>query len=446
VDLRAAAAGPLARRFPLRWLAAHGVLPLGAAADGSVTVAAAGTPAAAVHDTLARGLAAAVTFVPVAAGDLQAALLGADRDAPAATAADAASLASDAPVVQLVDTLLAEAVRAGASDVHLEATADGAQVRMRVDGVLHDVQRVPAAYGAGAVGRVKILAGLDVGERRRPQDGRTRITVGARALDVRVATLPALHGESVVLRLLDPAGGARTLEEVGLAPALRARFEALVDRPSGLVVVCGPTGSGKTTTLYAALRRVARPGVKVVTVEDPVEYELPGVVQSPVNPRTGYGFADALRAILRHDPDVILVGEMRDAETARIAVQAALTGHLVLTTLHTTDAPGAVTRLLDMGVEPYLVGATLHGVLAQRLVRTLAPGGDALRGRTGIHELLVLDDPLRDAIARGARGEALRALATAAGWVPLREDGFAKAAAGLTTRDEVLRVTAGDVA
>jgi type II secretory ATPase GspE/PulE/Tfp pilus assembly ATPase PilB-like protein len=501
-ELRDAALGPLARELPSAWLEAHLVLPLGVAADGALRVAAGGRPDATVLDALARRFARPVRLEPVPAQDLRAAVL-AVREAAAAPADPLAAddpvadvddggrlraLADEAPVVTVVDALLRDALRLGASDVHLEPAADGVRVRFRLDGVLRDVQRVAPALRAGVVGRVKVLAGLDVAERRRPQDGRARVRVGggdgaAREVDLRVATLPALHGESVVLRVLDH-GGARDLGALGMPGAVRAGLERLLARTTGLVLVTGPTGSGKTTTLYAALARVSAPGVKVVTVEDPVEYRMPGVVQVPVRPALGVTFAAALRAILRHDPDVVLVGEMRDRETAETAVQAALTGHLVFSTLHTTDAAGGVARLADMGVERYLIAATVQGILAQRLVRLLCDGcaadgapdaaaldtlramagdgasdaadgvtsrwrravgcaacaGSGYRGRTGIYELLTATDAVRGAIAAGEPLAALRARARREGLVPLAADGLRLARAGRTTVDEVLRV------
>ena len=505
-ELRAAAAAAMARELPAAWLEAHLVLPLDVAPDGALRVASGGRPDETVLDALARRFARPVRLVPVAASDLRAAVLavahdaGSPRDAadadPDATATldgergeddgRLRALADEAPVVTVVDALLRDALRLGASDVHLEGAPDGVRVRFRLDGVLQDVQRVAPSLRAGVVSRVKVLAGLDVAERRRPQDGRARVRVvteggGAREVDLRVATLPALHGESVVLRVLDHGAGVRDLATLGMSESMRVGVERLVARTTGLVLVTGPTGSGKTTTLYAALARVSAPGVKVVTVEDPVEYRMPDVVQVPVRPGVGLGFAQALRAILRHDPDVVLVGEMRDRETADTAVQAALTGHLVLSTLHTTDAAGAVTRLVDMGIERYLVAATVQGILAQRLVRTLcdacaessppdptqlatlealtdaapvdagaarwrravgcaACAGSGFRGRSGIYELLVASEAFRSAVAAGASLDALRALARREGLVPLAADGLRLARAGGTTLDEVLRV------
>ncbi|MGZ8493249.1 MAG: GspE/PulE family protein [Gemmatirosa sp.] len=504
-ELRAAATGALARELPSAWLEAHLVLPIGLAEDGALRVAAGAEPDATVLDALARRFARPVRLVPVAPQDLRAAVLAA-REGPSggadamigeepadvdgarrATADDGRlrALADEAPVVTVVDALLRDALRLGASDVHLESAPDGVRVRFRLDGVLQDVQRVAPALRSGVVSRVKVLAGLDVAERRRPQDGRARVRVAGadgapREVDLRVATLPALHGESVVLRVLDHGGGARDLPSLGMPDGVRERFERVLTRTTGLVLVTGPTGSGKTTSLYAALARVAAPGVKVVTVEDPVEYRMPGVVQVAVQPKIGLTFASALRAILRHDPDVVLVGEMRDRETAETAVQAALTGHLVFSTLHTTDAVGGVARLADMGVERYLIAATVQAILAQRLVRVLcvacaqpatpdasqlallstmvvddagavdarwrravgcaACAGTGYRGRTGIYELLVVGEAMRAPIAAGAPLDALRAQARREGLVPLAADGLRLARVGRTTLDEVLRV------
>ena len=495
-DLRAAAAGPLAQRFPLRWLEEHAVVPLDVQ-DGTARVAADGTPPPHVLDALERLLGARVSCVAAGAGDIRAALVAAPRAAVAtgdgaarlrarasgvaggdATESldDLRALASREPVVQVVNAMLAEAARAGASDVHVEPQPDGLRVRMRLDGVLREAQALGPEFRAAVVSRLKVLAGLDIAERRLPQDGRARVRVGDRELDVRVATLPALHGESVVLRLLD--GGSddrepRTLEALGFPAPTLATLRGVVRRSSGLVLVTGPTGSGKTTTLYAALRERSTPGVKVVTVEDPVEYRLDGVVQLPVNVRAGFGFPTALRAILRHDPDVILVGEMRDADTADIAIRAALTGHLVLSTVHTTDALGALARLRDMGVPAYLLTATLQAVLAQRLVRRSCEGcaewgevpralreafgaeapareragrgcaqcaGTGFRGRQAIAELVVLDEALREAFARGEGLSVLRTLVRQRGTASLPDDGLRLVRDGITTLGELSRV------
>ena len=496
-DLRAAAAGALAARVPARWLEEHAVLPL-ELDSGTLVVAADGVIPSIVQDALERAFRADVRVVPHGAGDIRAAILSAPRVAAQETDTassggdllrgeltesldDLRALASREPVIQVVNAMLAEASRAGASDVHVESRPDGLRVRMRLDGVLRDAQQLGAEFRSAVISRLKVLAGLDIAERRLPQDGRARVRVGDRELDVRIATLPALHGESVVLRLLDGghAEHPSSLESLGLSADVLTQWRALLQRATGLLLVSGPTGSGKTTTLYAALRERSTPGVKVVTVEDPVEYRLDGIVQLPVNTRAGFGFPNALRAILRHDPDVILVGELRDAETADIAVQAALTGHLVLSTVHTTDAIAALARLQEMGVPPYLLSATLQGVLAQRLVRRVCThcgawrpltehervrvassgaaitqlregagcvhcAGTGFRGRVAIAELLVLDDALRSAFTQGASLVELRAMVRARGVRSLREDGLRCVAAGETTIDEVVRMVSED--
>ena len=393
---------------------------------------------------------------------------------PDAALDDLVALAGEAPVVRLVNLLLLEALDARASDIHLEAYANELRVRYRIDGVLLDAPSPPKSLAAAVISRVKIMADLDIAERRVPQDGRIRLTLRNRQVDVRVSTVPILHGESVVLRLLDKERGRIGLEDLGMAgDTLRALGEA-IGRPHGIVLATGPTGSGKTTTLYAAVDRIRTGREKILTVEDPVEYELPGVAQMPVHEKVGVTFASALRALLRQDPDVLLVGEIRDEETAEIATHAALTGHLVLSTLHTNDAAGALTRLLDLGVAPYLVASTVEVVLAQRLVRVICDGcreavepdaatralvghaegtplhacrgagcdrcrGTGYRGRTGIYELLVLDDEVRGALQTGAGR--LRQLAVVRGMRTLREDGLRQVRAGVTTLDEVLRVT-----
>lgn len=506
--LRDAAAGPLAHQFPVRWLEEHGVLPL-AVVDGVAEIAAEGVLPPLVADALARTLRTSLVVRPHAVGDIRAALVAAPRHAAAnGTSGNGASgngvsgngvslhgddteslddlraLAAREPVVQVVNALLSEAVRSGASDVHCESTPSGLRVRMRHDGVLRDVQQLGMNFQAGVLSRLKVLAGLDIAERRLPQDGRARVRLDDRDVDLRVSTLPALHGESLVLRLLDSGGNQpRTMDALGIAPATRDALSQLIARSSGLVLVTGPTGSGKTTTLHAALAERSTPGVKVVTVEDPVEYRLDGVVQLPVNVKAGFGFPNALRAILRHDPDVILVGELRDTETAELAVQAALTGHLVLSTLHTTDACGAMARLTDMGVPPYLLSATLHGVLAQRLVRVtcdacgtwraltddearralavrpaLEPAvtrvrtgagcdrcaNTGYRGRVAITELLVIDDTLRSAFMDGTTLDGLRRLARARGVPSLLHDGWRAVRDGVTTIEEVMRVIGED--
>ena len=373
---------------------------------------------------------------------------------------------SAAPAIRYVNRLLAEAVRRGATDAHVEAVAEGLRCRLRVDGFLH-VLDMPPAPAEAVLSRIKLLAGLDIAERRLPQDGRLSTTLEGRRIDLRVSVLPALHGESAVLRLLDRARTPLSLDQLGLSAHLTEGLRALAGQGSGILLVTGPTGSGKTTTLYALLDHLNRPERKIVTVEDPVEYRLDGITQVPVRPDIGVSFARSLRSILRHDPDILLIGEIRDAETARIAVQAALTGHLVLATLHTNDAPGAVLRLKDMGIEDYLLAATIGGIMAQRLVRRLKPGAGAARrdppeflrrlgigaeeaaglkqaahddfsGRFPIGELVCADDAFRRLIVAGS-GEDLRCAALAGGMVPLGRDGLNRALAGETTIEEVLR-------
>jgi type II secretory ATPase GspE/PulE/Tfp pilus assembly ATPase PilB-like protein len=388
---------------------------------------------------------------------------------------DLRDLANQPPVVRYVNLLLREANQARASDVHLEATREGLRVRLRIDGVLSEMAGPPGSMHAAIVSRIKLLAELDIAERRLPQDGRIRVRLEARELDLRISTVPTLHGESVVLRLLDHAGRPAELEELGMAPEALAQFRVLAQRPHGILLSTGPTGSGKTTTLYAALGLRNREAEKIVTVEEPVEYHLAGVTQVPVSRKAGLGFAEALRNILRQDPDVLMVGEMRDGETASIAVQAAMTGHLVFSTLHTNDAVSAIPRLTDLGVEPYMVAATVEAVLAQRLVRRICgdcrtrykpdPATVALLagrpvgsmtlergagcggcrntgflGRTGLFELLVMTEAMKEALSRGADLSQLRALARESGMSSLRHDGWAKVQAGITTIEEVMRV------
>ena len=385
---------------------------------------------------------------------------------------DLVSLANEAPVVRLVNLLLLEALEARASDVHIEGYARNLRVRYRIDGVLRDVPSPPVQLMPAVISRLKIMAELDIAERRVPQDGRIRLRLQDRQVDVRVSTLPTLHGESIVLRLLDSESGRVGLEQLGMSTATLAQFVDVISRPHGIVLATGPTGSGKTTTLYAAIDRIRTGREKILTVEDPVEYELAGVPQVPVNEKVGVTFATALRALLRQDPDIILVGEIRDAETAEIATQAALTGHLVLSTLHTNDAPSALTRLLELGIAPYLATSTVDAILAQRLVRTVCrdcreevPIGhtraadDAIpttewrgrgcercsdtgyRGRTGIYELLTVDESLRGELMRRGGATDLRRIARASGMQTLYEDGLRHVRAGVTTLEEVLRVT-----
>src|SRR5688500_1281705 len=388
--------------------------------------------------------------------------------------ADLLEAENDAPIIRLINALLTQAVREGASDVHLEIFESRALVRYRVDGALRDVVEPRRGLHPAMVSRIKVMASLDIAEKRLPQDGRIALRIAGRPIDVRVSTIPTANGERVVLRLLDKQAGRLTLDALGMAPATRDAIDALIQSPHGIFLVTGPTGSGKTTTLYSSLTRLDRKTRNILTVEDPIEYELDGIGQTPVNPRIEMTFARALRAILRQDPDVVMIGEIRDLETAQIAVQASLTGHLVLATLHTNDAPGAVTRLVDMGIEPYLLASTLNGVLAQRLIRKLcaacrqpyepdagektifgrsvpdrlyrAVGCGACnftgyKGRTGIYELLTLDDDLRKLIHDTAPERELRAHGVRQGMIRLREDGLRWVRDGSTSLDEVLRVT-----
>ncbi|RMD89920.1 MAG: type II secretion system protein GspE, partial [Alphaproteobacteria bacterium] len=387
-------------------------------------------------------------------------------------------LASEAPVVRLVNRMIAAAIERRASDIHLEPFENRLRLRYRIDGVLTEGDPPPFRLRAAIVSRIKIMARLDIAERRLPQDGRIKIVVRGTPVDLRVSTLPSLYGEGVVLRVLDRESIALDFAALGIDGAALERFLAALDRPNGIFLVTGPTGSGKTTTLYAALSRLNEVGRKIITVEDPVEYQLDGVNQIQVRPSIGLGFADVLRSILRHDPDIVLVGEIRDLETAEIAAQAALTGHLVLSTLHTNSAAASITRLLDMGVEDYLVTATVNGVAAQRLVRRLcescrtsyepdaalathlglerlaqapfrlwraggceACNGTGYFGRTSLLETLIVDDEIRRIILKGGDAEAVGRAARAAGMRTLYEDGVAKALAGITSIEEVLRVT-----
>ena len=389
----------------------------------------------------------------------------------------AAKGAEDAAVVKLVNLILSQAVREGTSDIHIEPDEDIFRVRYRVDGILHEVLTPPKGLHAMVISRIKILADLDVSERRLPQDGRFRIHYDGRDIDVRVNTLPTVQGEKAVLRILDKGKGILRLEDMGFDEDTLIQFRESFHKSEGLVLITGPTGSGKTTTLYAVLNELNSPEKNIVTVENPVEYRLPRVNQVQVNPAIGLTFAAGLRAILRQDPDIVLIGEIRDRETAEIAVRASLTGHLVLATLHTNDAPGAVPRLMDMGIDPFLVASSLQAVLAQRLVRRIcshckievkpepivwsrfAPGhpyptkplarGKGCRecrktgykGRTGLYELLVVTDEIRQAILAGASGDEIARLARKHGLRKLREDGIRKVLEGVTTIDEVLRVT-----
>jgi len=358
-------------------------------------------------------------------------------------------LASAAPVVRLVNQLVTMATEARASDIHLEPGPREATIRFRVDGVLRDVERLPLSQAVAFVSRIKILAELDIAERRRPQDGRFSIPVAGRSIDLRVSVVPAQHGESLVVRLLDPEASLRDLESLGYSNQIANVAKSSLKRPHGLILVTGPTGSGKTTSLYAFLRQLADGERKILTIEDPIEYRLAGIAQSQTNPLIGVTFASALRSFLRHDPDVVMVGEIRDTETAQTAVQAAMTGHLVLSTLHTNDAASAIVRLMDMGVEDYLLSSTLVGVFAQRLVRRTCSScggkgcescqGSGFMGRIALAEAFEVDADLRDAIKQTASDKDISAALSKQGFVPMSVDGKMKIEAGLTTQDEVNR-------
>ncbi|MFP6662691.1 MAG: type II secretion system ATPase GspE [Deltaproteobacteria bacterium] len=388
-------------------------------------------------------------------------------------------LASEAPVIRFVNVLINRAVEARASDIHIEPFENQLQVRYRVDGVLHPIESPQRRLQAAIVSRIKIMAKLNIAERRLPQDGRIKLRMLGKEIDLRVSTLPTLYGESVVLRILDQDSIVLDLQKLGFPGDTLVHWDEMIVKPYGLILVTGPTGSGKTTTLYGSLAKVNSPDKKIVTIEDPVEYQLDGVNQIHVKPQIGLTFANGLRSIVRQDPDVIMVGEIRDAETAEIAVQAALTGHLVFSTLHTNDAAGAVARLLEMGVEDYLLASSLLGVLAQRLVRKICPecryqtetllppglagphgaasvgedarawegrgcencGNSGYRGRSGIYELLVVDDAIRDLILKHSSADAIRNQAVRSNMRTLREDGALNARDGATTVAELIRVT-----
>ena len=390
---------------------------------------------------------------------------------------------SDAPLVRLVNSVIFQAAEDGASDIHWEPQEDSLVVRLRIDGVLHEVQRIPKRLAAGVTTRLKVLAKLDIAERRKPQDGRIALNAQAagRLMDIRVAVLPTVEGESITMRLVDKSKKVPTLAELGLSDDMQKKVTEVFLRPTGALLVTGPTGSGKSTTLYAGLTQVNRPEINIITVEDPVEFRLPGVNQVQINVRAGLTFASSLRSILRSDPDVVMVGEIRDSETAKMAIEAALTGHLVLSTLHTNDAPGALTRLNEMGVEPFLTGSAVTAVLAQRLARKLCsqccemytPSVDELikakvspdvaastdgmalyrkrgcprcnqtgyRGRIGIFQLMQMDEDLETLAAQKASREEIERCAMGNGMRTLWDDGLAKVAAGLTSVEELARVT-----
>jgi general secretion pathway protein E len=403
-------------------------------------------------------------------------------------AEDVLDLDEKAPAVKLVHAALLQAIRQRASDIHLEPGESGLRIRFRVDGVLYDRVTLRRDVQDGVISRIKVMAKMDIAERRLPQDGGVTIRVGARRIDLRIATLPSQHGERVVLRLLDKTSGLLTLSHLGFAAPDLERVNRILELLHGIILVTGPTGSGKTTTLYAMLSALNSAALNILTLEDPIEYQLPGVTQTQVNARKGLTFAKGLRSIVRQDPDIIMVGEIRDLETATIAIQSSLTGHLVFSTLHTNDAPSSITRLLDLGVEPYLVASSLNAVVAQRLARTVCPQckemvplderaaivrgwteedlaylknlgcretargkgcascfGSGFFGRTAIFELLVLTDEIRDRVVRRSSAGDLKKAALSSGFVTLRKDGLRRVASGVTTLDEVWSVTQMDL-
>jgi general secretion pathway protein E len=395
---------------------------------------------------------------------------------------DLLDVSDEAPIIRLVNSLLFQAVKERASDIHIEPMERDISVRFRVDGVLYDIIRPPKRFQSSITSRVKIMAGLNIAEKRLPQDGRIRIKIAGKDIDIRVATAPTSHGERITMRLLDRSSVLHDLGDLGFAPDQLKIMDQLIHKAHGIILVTGPTGSGKTTTLYACLAKINKPELNIITVEDPVEYQLKGISQIQVNPKINLTFASGLRSILRHDPDVIMVGEIRDLETAEIAIQASLTGHLVFSTLHTNDAPSAVTRLVDMGVEPFLVSSSVLAIQAQRLVRRVcvdcreeyeptdeelermgiprsAVGGrpfsrgrgcpacvnTGYQGREGIYEILLLDDELRGLILKNMDSNTIKRTATGKGMRTLRDDGARKVMAGITSSAEVMRVTQADI-
>ncbi|MDR1515723.1 MAG: Flp pilus assembly complex ATPase component TadA [Synergistaceae bacterium] len=375
----------------------------------------------------------------------------------------------DAPVIKLVNGVLLEAIRERSTDIHLEPFEDKLLVRYRIDGVLHDKYELTKGHQSPVTSRVKVMAKMDIAERFVPQDGRIGITLGDRAVDIRVSSLPTQHGERMVMRILDKARGLLSLEDLGMAPAEKERIDSLIRNPHGMILLTGPTGSGKSTSLYAIIQALARPEVNIITVEDPIEYDVPGVGQVQVNEKAGVTFASALRSILRQDPDIIMIGEMRDFDTAHIGIQSSLTGHLVLSTLHTNDSVSAVSRLVDMGIEPYLIAGSLLGVVAQRLVRRICPkcrkevsapaamkkygldrvyrgegcdfcGGTGYRGRFGLYEQFDVTFEIAEAISSGESVAVLKSMAKKNGMRSLLELGVQSVASGQTTPEEMIRV------
>jgi type IV pilus assembly protein PilB len=387
-------------------------------------------------------------------------------------------IASQAPVVKLLNMILLRAIREKASDIHFEPFEDDYKIRYRIDGLCYDAAHPPKDISLAIGSRIKVMANLDVAENRLPQDGRIMIEISGKNVDLRVSVLPTLYGESIVMRVLDKSVVSLSLDQLGMSGAVKSKLRGVIQRPNGILLTTGPTGSGKTTTLYSCLREINKVECKIITAEDPVEYDIEGIIQVAINPKIELTFSKTLRHMLRQDPDILMVGEIRDSETAEIAIQSALTGHLVFSTLHTNDAPGAVTRLADMGVEPYLVSSTLRAVIAQRLIRVVCSrckklyrpqeqelsdlgipeedakdmkfykgegcsecNGSGYKGRIGIYELFIIDDNLRELVARRAGSSEIRIAAQASGMKTLREDGVSKIIEGITTVEEVLRET-----
>jgi type IV pilus assembly protein PilB len=427
-------------------------------------------PAVASHDDIV-GLIAQLTRLD----DVVQSVTSEEQDTPAEVV-DLVESADDGPIIKLVNGIVAQAVEAGASDVHLAPDGQELRVRFRVDGVLQDSATVPRRMVSGVISRVKIMSELDIAERRVPQDGRVGLTIDGRHVDLRVVTLPSVHGESIVMRILDNSEGIPQLDRLGMAPHERERFEKAFQQAYGAVLVTGPTGSGKSTSLYAALSAVNTPDKNIITIEDPVERQIEGITQVQVNPRAGLTFASGLRAMMRADPDVIMVGEIRDGETAQIAIEGALTGHLVLSTLHTNDAPGAITRLIEMRIEPFLVASAIDCIVAQRLARTLCQhckrrailsaqimrdhgfpaladveayepvgcqrcGGSGYRGRIGLYEVMTITEQIRQLAIERAPADRIAEVAVRQGMRRLREDGLEKVRHGQTSIAEVARVT-----
>lgn len=360
-------------------------------------------------------------------------------------------LGEEAPVIKLVNTMVAQAVREGASDIHVEPEDGSLKVRFRIDGVLHQREDLPKQFQSAIISRIKILSEMNISERRRAQDGRFHLKMDNHPIDVRVSIVPTVHGENIVMRLLDTSNIILGLDKIGIDEKVLSGYRELLKKPNGIILVTGPTGSGKTTTLYGSINEINQPDKGIVTIEDPVEYRLAGVRQIQVDPKVELTFANGLRSILRQDPDVIMVGEIRDLETAEIAIQAALTGHLVFSTLHTNNAAGAMSRLIDLGVEPFLLSSSIAGIVAQRLVRTICPDCQAkgckecmetgYKGRTGIYEVLIPNDEIHDLTVAKSSMEDIQEAAVKAGMQTLYEDGMKKVEAGITTKKEIMRVT-----